>query len=93
LEILISAIGLLATAFSVSSVLPQIIKALRIRKTDDVSIRFILVLITGLTLWVIYGIGRNDAILIIGNSIAVALNSFMLILKVKYSKDPLSEEQ
>jgi MtN3 and saliva related transmembrane protein len=39
-----------------------------------------------------YGIGKNDIVLIIGNSIAVALNTFMLFLKIKYSKNPLSEE-
>jgi MtN3 and saliva related transmembrane protein len=49
-------------------------------------------LIIGLSFWVIYGVGKNDTILIIGNSIAVALNSFMLFLKIKFSRNPLSEE-
>jgi MtN3 and saliva related transmembrane protein len=38
---------------------------------------------------VIYGIGKRDVVLIIGNSIAVILNIFLLILKIKYSRDPL----
>ena len=49
-------------------------------------------MIVGLSLWIIYGIGKNDIVLIIGNFIAVALNTFMLFLKVKYSKNPLDEE-
>ena len=85
-------IGFIATGFAVSSTVPQIRKALRTRKSDDVSIRFIIVLIIGLSFWVIYGIGKNDTVLIIGNSIAVALNTFMLFLKIKYSKNPLSEQ-
>ena len=36
--------------------------------------------------------GRNDIVIIIGNSIAVALNIFMLFLKIKYSRNPLDEE-
>ena len=82
----------MATGFAVSSTIPQIRKALRTKKSDDVSIRFIIVLIIGLSLWVVYGIGRNDIVIIIGNSIAVALNIFMLFLKMKYSRNPLDEE-
>jgi len=43
-------------------------------------------------LWVVYGIGKNDFVIIIGNSTTVALNSYLLFLKVKYSKNPLEEE-
>jgi MtN3 and saliva related transmembrane protein len=85
-------IGFMATGFAVSSTVPQIRKALRTKESDDVSIRFIIVLIIGLSLWVVYGIGKNDIVLIIGNSLAVALNTFMLFLKIKYSRNPLDEE-
>lgn len=91
-DFLFPIIGFMATGFSVSSAVPQIRKALRTKKSDDVSIRFIIVLIIGLSLWVVYGIGKNDIVLIIGNSIAVALNIFMLFLKIKYSRNPLNEE-
>lgn len=91
-DFLLPIIGFIATGFAVSSTVPQIRKALRTRKSDDVSIRFIIVLIIGLSFWVMYGIGKNDTVLIIGNSIAVALNTFMLFLKIKYSKNPLSEQ-
>jgi MtN3 and saliva related transmembrane protein len=80
----------MATVFAVSSSIPQIIKALKTRKTDDVSIWLVVVLIIGLGLWVIYGIGINDLLISIANSIAVAINTFLLILKIKYSRDPIS---
>ncbi len=92
MDFLLYVIGFMATAFTVSSTVPQIRKAIRIKKSDDVSIRFILLLITGLSLWVIYGIGKYDIVIIIGNTIAVALNTFMLILKIIYSRNPLDEE-
>ncbi len=82
----------MATGFAVSSAVPQIRKALRTKKSDDLSIRFIIVLIVGLSLWVVYGIGKNDFVIMIGNSTAVALNSYLLFLKIKYSKHPLEEE-
>ena len=89
---ILPAIGFVATGFAVSSTIPQISKALRTKKSDDISLRFIVVLIIGLSFWVIYGIGKKDVVLIIGNSIAVILNIFLLILKIKYSKDPLRGE-
>jgi MtN3 and saliva related transmembrane protein len=91
-DILLTFIGLMATAFSVASTLPQIKKALKTKDTDDVSIRFLVVLIVGLFLWAIYGIGRADIVIIIGNSIGVSLNIWMLFLKIKYSREPLKEE-
>ena len=87
--IIITIIGILATVFAVSSSIPQIIKALKTRKTDDVSIWLVVVLIIGLGLWVIYGIGINDLLISIANSIAVSINTFLLILKIKYSRDPI----
>ncbi len=89
---ILPAIGFLATGFAVSSTVPQISKALRTKKSDDISLRFIVVLIIGLSFWVIYGIGKRDVVLIIGNSIAVILNTILLILKIKYSRDPLIGE-
>ncbi|MDN5847482.1 MAG: SemiSWEET family transporter [Candidatus Nitrosocosmicus sp.] len=91
-DILITLIGFMATAFTVASTVPQIKKAIRTKDTDDVSIRFLVVLIMGLSLWVVYGIGRTDSVIVIGNSIAVSLNLWMLVLKVKYSREPLEEE-
>jgi MtN3 and saliva related transmembrane protein len=89
---ILPAIGFVATGFAVSSTVPQISKALRTKKSDDISLRFIVVLIIGLSFWVIYGIGKRDVVLIIGNSIAVILNTILLILKIKYSRDPLIGE-
>ena len=88
--IIVTIIGIMATVFAVSSSIPQIIKGLKTRKTDDVSIWLVVVLIIGLGLWVIYGIGINDLLISIANSIAVAINTFLLILKIKYSRDPIS---
>ncbi len=90
--ILITFIGLFATAFTVASTVPQIKKALRTKDAEDVSIRFLLVLIAGLSLWVIYGIGRADIVIVIGNFIGASLNIWMLVLKIKYSREPLEEQ-
>jgi MtN3 and saliva related transmembrane protein len=92
IDIWLTFIGLLATAFTVASTIPQIIKAVRTKDTEDVSIRFLIVLIVGLFLWVVYGVGKSDVIIVLGNSIGVSLNVCMLVLKLIYSRRPLDEE-
>jgi len=81
---LVFLIGISATVFSLWSTVPQIRKSLRTRKTDDVSKWLIISLITGLSLWVLYGILKGDMIITIANTIGVTLNIILLALKLKY---------
>ena len=87
---LIALIGILATIFAVSSTVPQIIKGIKTKKMDDVSVWLIMALIMGLSLWVVYGIAKNDIVIAGGNSVGVSLNGILLILKIKYSRNPIS---
>lgn len=85
-EYLIFIIGIFATFFSLWSTVPQIRKSLRTKKADDVSKWLIISLIIGLSLWVMYGIVKGDAVIIGANSVGVGLNIFLLTLKMKYTK-------
>jgi len=84
---LIFLIGILATFFSLWSTVPQIRKSLRTKKTDDVSKWLIMCLIGGLSLWVLYGILKTDNIIVVANAIGVSLNSYLLFLKWKFTKN------
>jgi uncharacterized protein with PQ loop repeat len=57
---------------------------------DDVSVWLIVALIARLSLWVTYGIAKNDAVIAGGNSISVSSNVMLLLLKMKYSRNPIS---
>jgi MtN3 and saliva related transmembrane protein len=89
---LIFLIGILATFFSLWSTVPQIRKSLRTKKTDDVSKWLIMCLIGGLSLWVLYGILKTDIIIIVANAIGVSLNSYLLFLKWKFTKNDIRTE-
>ncbi|TLX82788.1 MAG: hypothetical protein E6L04_09735 [Thaumarchaeota archaeon] len=84
-EYFIFLIGVLATLFSLWSTVPQIRKSLKTKKTDDVSKWLIICLTGGLSLWVLYGVLKGDAIIAIANAIGVSLNLYLLFLKWKYS--------
>jgi MtN3 and saliva related transmembrane protein len=86
---LLPSIGISATLFSVSSTLPQIIKGLRTKQMDDVSVWLIVTLIVGLSLWVIYGVVKIDIVIAGGNSVGVLLNLVLLVLKLRYSRKPI----
>ena len=89
-DFLISAVGILASIFALSSTVPQIIKGIKTKKMDDVSVWLILSLIVGLSLWVIYGIAINDVVIVGGNTVGVSLNVVLLFLKFRYSRNPIS---
>ena len=57
---------------------------------DDVSALLIMALIVGLSLWVLYGVAKSDIVIIGGNSVGVLLNTMLLVLKIKYSREPIS---
>jgi MtN3 and saliva related transmembrane protein len=89
-DFMISVIGISASIFALSSTVPQIVKGLKTKKMDDLSVWLILSLIVGLSLWVIYGIGRRDVVIVGGNIVGVSLNLVLLFLKFRYSRNPIS---
>ena len=86
-EYIIFLIGISATFFSMWSSVPQIRKAVNTKKTDDVSKWLIISLIIGLSLWMLYGIIKNDIVITFANAIGVTLNIILLGLKIKYTRN------
>ena len=77
-------LGLTAGVFTTAAVTPQIWKAWKTKEVDDVSPGMYFVLVTGLALWVVYGIITNDIPVIATNGVAFCLNVFMLFLIYHY---------
>lgn len=77
-------LGLVAGICTTAAVIPQIRKAWKTKKVEDVSPGMFIVLLVGLSLWVVYGIIQNDFPIIATNGVALALNSLMLYLMIRY---------
>ena len=77
-------IGLAAAALTTAANIPQVWKAWRTRKTDDLSLAMTLILATGLGLWVIYGIMQSDLVIIVANAVAVVLSGTLAVLKLRF---------
>ena len=79
-------IGIAAGVFTASSLIPQVVKTLKEKKAEDVSLLMLFILQAGLVLWIIYGIKRDDFPIIITNSFSLLVNIFMVILRIRYNK-------
>ena len=79
-------IGIAASACTAIAAIPQLLKLLKEKKADNISLGMLLTLISGLGLWVAYGWSKSDWIIIISNSISLLLNTSVLILAVRYKK-------
>jgi len=77
-------IGLAAGVLTACSLLPQVVKTLKEKKAEDVSLIMLFVLQAGLVLWILYGVKRNDLPIIATNSFSLLVNIVMVILRIKY---------
>lgn len=79
-------IGSVASALVSSSFIPQIIKGYKTKHLDDVSYLLMILISIGMSLWIVYGIEKQDLVIIGANVATIVLNMILLTLKVKYSK-------
>ena len=77
-------IGILAGACTSVSLLPQILKIIKEKKSENISIPYLLILFAGLCLWITYGVMKKDTPIIITNSLAAAMNVITIILGLMY---------
>ena len=77
-------IGLAAGICTATSLIPQVIKTIQEKKVENISLLMLIVLMTGLILWIIYGIKRNDIPIMVTNSFSLLVNITMIILRIRY---------
>lgn len=85
-EKIIEIIGLVAGVCTAISLLPQIIKVIREKKTEDISLFYLIVLLVGLALWTFYGFLKNDLPIIATNIFSMVLNITMITLGIRYKR-------
>ena len=80
----ISAVGILASCCTSFGMIPQIIKGLKEKHLDDVSLIMLVVFVFGGALWIYYGFARHDRIIIGANIISVTSVLILIFLKCYY---------
>ncbi len=77
-------IGLAAATITTISFLPQMFKTWQTKSAKDVSLVTVITFISGVFLWVIYGIYLQSLPIILANAVTLIFNLIILWLKIKY---------
>ena len=78
--------GYFAAILTTAAFLPQLIKTLKTKKAEDVSLTTLIMFITGVLSWIIYGYKISSTPILIANLITLLLNICILFSKVYFSK-------
>lgn len=82
-------LGLAASTLATLAFLPQVVKTWRTGSANDFSLATLLMLETGVGLWLVYGILRNAPSIWLGNGVTFALAGFILLVKIRNVRSPL----
>ncbi len=78
-------IGFAAGAITSVGFIPQLMRGLRTKHLDDISYWMPFVLAFGMSLWLTYGLLRNDIAIIVANTFGVVCNLLLIGMKKWYS--------
>lgn len=80
--------GIAAGVLTSVSLLPQVVKIQKEKKAESISIPYLLTLLSGLCLWIVYGFLRKDTPVIATNIFSMLVSVVTIVLGLKYKKSP-----
>lgn len=81
-----SLIGTAAAFCTTASYVPQLRKVWTTGETRDLSLKMLLILATGLALWIIYGLLRGDIVITVANAVGLTLLLGIIYFKLRERK-------
>jgi len=84
ISVMFEIMGLIGSLTLCISALPQIVKTYRTKKADDLSISYLIILMLGMALMMIYSLHIGDPIFIFGNSLSVLSTGVLIFLCLRY---------
>ena len=78
--------GYIAALLTTIAFLPQLIKTFKTKSANDVSLVMLIMFMTGLVFWIIYGWKANAIPVLLANITTLILNSSILCLKLLYKE-------
>ena len=84
MNINIEIIGLIAACFTTAAFVPQVVKTWRTKDVENLSLTMYLTMLTGVVMWLIYGININSLSIILANIVTITLVCVIIFLKIRY---------
>ncbi len=81
---LVTLLGFLGAVLTTACFVPQVIKIVRSKQTKDISLLMYIALVTGFSLWLVYGLILKDGPLVLANSFSLTFALIILITKIRY---------
>jgi MtN3 and saliva related transmembrane protein len=79
-------VGFTAGIFTSINIIPQIIKSIKTKEVEDISLWMFIVYDVGLFLWVSYGLMISSLPIILMDGLAFLSSILMTYIKIKYNK-------
>ena len=76
--------GMIAAVLTTAAFLPQVLRTWRTRSTSDISLGMFITYVTGILLWLVYGLMLGDIPLIASNAVTLVLSGAILLLKLRH---------
>ena len=86
-QINIEIFGYFAAVLTTIAFVPQLLKTIISKKAEDVSLTTLVMFLTGVGSWIIYGFRIQSKPILIANVITFILNLLILIFKINYTKN------
>lgn len=83
MKLWITILGGVAAVGTTAAWLPQLLKTWRSKSAKDFSWLYLALFSTGVTLWIVYGALRKDAVIVIANAVTLALVMTVLFVKIR----------
>jgi MtN3 and saliva related transmembrane protein len=77
-------IGTVAGTLTTAAYLPQVVKVWRSRSVGDISLQMYILMVTGASLWVVYGLMLMAWPVIIANAVSLLFTAIILGFKLRY---------
>ncbi|PVV50681.1 SemiSWEET transporter [Chryseobacterium sp. HMWF035] len=77
-------LGIIAGLLTSGSMIPQLVKVIKEKNADDLSSGMLIVLISGVSLWIWYGFLKDELPIILTNAFSVVVNVTLLICCLIY---------
>jgi len=81
-------LGLIAGALATSSTIPQLVRIFRLKSAYEISMAFTILLLAGLSLWLVYGLSLSLTPVIVWNAIGTGCVAMLLVAKLRYGRRP-----
>jgi len=81
---LATVIGTVAGTLTTAAYLPQVVKVWRSRSVGDISLQMYILVVTGASFWVVYGLMLMQWPVIIANAVSLLFTATILGFKLRY---------